>query len=204
VSTHVYLPKSQPPGIGWCGPTSLANALAIYGIPTTPEECAGACQAPGPDQGVTDDDLARGLKKFGFRANKKTATKKSEFQRIFKWVRKQTDTGKLVLCTINGNYATCHIVLIMRVVRGGVQVWDPHDNESKVISRRNLFQAWWNITDPKDREMETLTGVALIAMSPRSKLARRAVEVRTNLLNPPKGKLPTEKAPYIEEKHENP
>lgn len=193
MATHVYMPRSQPSGLGWCGPVCIANALAIYGIPTTQEECAGACQTPS-DEGSDKKDIHKGLKKFGFRANIKDVREKSKFSQTLRWVKNQTDNGKFVICSINGHYEAGHWILILGVSSRGIQVWDPHDEGSKLISRKNLFKAWWNVTSSKDPIPDPPSQVLLIAMSPRAKLARRAVEVRRNLINPPNGELPVDKA----------
>lgn len=190
-----YLPKDQVIGRGWCGPTCMANGMALYGLPATPEACAGAA---GVDhqEGMTPEDMKKGLKAFGFRLLEKDVRDSSpkSHRKTLEWVEKQTKAGKFVMCVINGNYEESHWILLLNVVRGGVHIWDPNDSYSKVVSRANLFRAWWNVTAPEDTDPEQDPNqIWLGALSPRSRLARRAVEIRRNLLNPPRGVLPTDK-----------
>lgn len=191
MATQVYLPKDMPAGVPWCGPFCIANAMVLYGIPTTPEECAGACKA-SDDKGSDQYELAKGLRKFGFRANLKDVRSQDKFNATYRWLRKQTDAGKFVVCGINGNYEGGHWVLILQVKGKRILVWDPEDVNPKTVTRKNLYRAWWNVTSP-EHPTDTPNQVLLVAMSPRGKIARRAVEVRRNLINPAKGKLPTDK-----------
>lgn len=192
--TQPYLPKSQPRHVGWCGPTALANALALYGIPSSPEECAGACQVTDITVGARAEDMIRGLKRFGFRALARDIRDSKESAKLLRWVQKQTSHGKLVICGINGNYNEGHWILILGVTPPGVHVWDPNEDASKIVTRKNLYAAWWCVTSPEDPDQSLPSQIWLAAMSPRTKLARRAVEIRANLLNPPPGELPTDKA----------
>lgn len=194
MATHVYLPRSQLNDTGWCGPTCLANAIAIYGIPTSIEEAAGACKTPDTETGANVRNISLGMKHYGFKANIKLVSKKSLVSDAFNWMASKLTAGQIVMVSVNGNYANGHWILVLNVTRAGVHVWDPNDESSKVISRKNLLAAWWNQNSPNDPEREQYhQGLELIAMSPRSKLAKRAVEIRTNLLAPPFGFLPTDK-----------
>jgi hypothetical protein len=148
----------------------------------------------GPEDGTTHKDFSKGLRKFGFRANVKVVRDQSKFKDVFRWLTKQTENGKLVIAEINGNYSRFHWILVLRILPGGrVHCWDPNDELSKVVSKSNFRKACWNANHPQDPSPDPPERFLLVAMSPRSKLARRVVEIRRNLLFPPPGELPTDK-----------
>jgi ABC-type bacteriocin/lantibiotic exporter with double-glycine peptidase domain len=194
VATKIYLPRSQIEDVGWCGQTCLANAIALYGIPTSLEECVGATRAADTEIGADKDELAAGLKHFGFKGIIKQVSKKSGMRDAWTWVREKLEAGQIVICSINGNYDNGHWILLLQVKKNEIHIWDPNRDFSEVITRKNLFKAWWNENAPDDPKGETyLEGIEVIAMSPRSRLAKRAVEIRRNLLYPRTGELPTDK-----------
>ena len=195
MSAKPYLPRSQLDNTSWCGQTCLANAIALYGLPTSIEECAGACREAG-DSGTDTTQLARGLKHYGFKANAKLVEDKKLGPSVWRWVKSKLAIGQIVLCAVNGNYRS-HCILLLRVVPGGVQVWDPNEELSKVVPLRNLFATWWNCNAPDDPEQQCKECYDVIAMSPRSKLAKRAVAIRRNLLYPGRGKLPLDRGSFL-------
>lgn len=189
------LPRSQKADTGWCGPQCLANAIALYGIPTTVEEAAGACRTPDTNSGASFSDLARGLKHYGFKGIIQRYAKKGDAKKALAWVQRKTEAGQIIVIGVNGNYENAHYILLLDLIRSGAHIFDPNEELSKIITRRNLLQAWWNTNAPGDPEAgRYLEGIELLAMSPRSRLAKRAVEIRRNLRSPPRGALETSKA----------
>lgn len=194
--THrVYLPRSQKKGYN-CGPTAVANAMAIYGIPTTPEEAHGACAAG--KQGTDEDEVGTMLRFYGFDpVIYREGDKRRSGAATLKWVKQRTDYGRLVIASINGHGDNGHWILILGVItdyRQGtfVHVWDPNDDRSKLVPTNNLFDAWWNV-ESDDEDGYEPAGVILVAMAPRKRLAKQAVRIRRNLQSPPFGQLPTKK-----------
>lgn len=176
-----------------CGPVCIANALALYGIPTSQEECQGACGSN--HEGTSEAQLAMGIRKMGFYPIvKEVRTKdRTKWNKLLKWIEAQTEMGRFVIAVINGNGTESHWILIMRVTKRGIHVFNPSVNYSYVVKKRNLFKAWWNVNLPEmDNDPVAIPeNVYVVSMSPRTGLTRRAAALRANLLNPPDGELPT-------------
>jgi ABC-type bacteriocin/lantibiotic exporter with double-glycine peptidase domain len=188
-----YLPRDQALNYT-CGPVCIANALALYGLPTSQEECQGACGV-GAD-GTTTAKLMMGVRKMGFYPIKKILLTKDrkQWNKLFKWMGVQTDLGRYVICSINGNGTEGHWILIIQVLPKGILVWDPSENFPELIQKKNLFKAWWNVNFPGIESETTGDGdVTIVSLSPRSKLTKRAVEIKYKLLHPPVAELPIEK-----------
>jgi ABC-type bacteriocin/lantibiotic exporter with double-glycine peptidase domain len=189
-----YLPREQTLSYT-CGPVCLANALALYGISTSQEECQGACGTGR--NGTSERDLSKGIRKMGFHPIEKVeiSDDRERWNKLYKWVEDQTNQGRFVICSINGHGAMGHFVLLMRVHGTKVLVWNPSVNYPYLIKKSNLFKAWWNVNKPELNisPEEYPSCVSLISLSPRSKLAKRAVQVRYNTMWPTLEQLPTEK-----------
>ena len=184
---RLYQPRDQVRKYT-CGPSCIANALALYGIPTSQEEAQGACET-GKD-GTNEDDLKKGLRKLGFYPMTRESVKRSDNQRILKWAKAQTDQGRFVICSINGEGSEGHWVLILNISRAGVMVWNPSYAYPEIVTKRNLFQAWWGV----DFGYPGLkSGIWAVALAPRTKILKRAAEIRKALTFPKKGKLPVDK-----------
>lgn len=195
-----YLPRDQTLRYT-CGPVCIANALAIYGIPTSQEECQGACGSN--HEGTSEAQLEMGIRKMGFYPVVKEVRSKdrAKWEKLLAWIKGQTEMGRFVCAVINGNGPESHWILIMRVTRRGIHVFNPSVNYSYVVKKRNLFKAWWNVNLPEfnNDPVAIPENTYVVSMSPRTGLTRRAVALRANMLNPPDGALPTAKV-----KNDNP
>ncbi len=185
---ETYIPRSQELN-STCGQTCLANAMALYGIPTSQAEAIGHCGENVKD-GADFWTISKAVRKYGFYPVIRMYHRKAHQKLAFEWVKSQTVNGKTVMAHINGFGTEDHAVLILEVRGTKVLVFDPSKEVPFLITKRNLFKAWWNYDVLKEGESPA---ILLLSWTPRTKTARKAVYLRQSLLSPKPAVLVTEK-----------
>jgi hypothetical protein len=170
-----------------CMLACIANAMNLYRIPTSQYEAFGKCN-PTSGGGVTNEEAARGLRRYGFRPLIKKWYSQDDHERAYKWLQRQTQNGKFVIIGINGfTDPGYHAILAICADKSKVTIWNPDDANPKSVLKSNLFKVWWNWRQP---EGETIRPhIDLIGMSPRTQITKRAVEIQCHLVNPHDGVL---------------
>lgn len=153
-----------------CGPTCVANALNILGYDIKVGKTNDLCRLK--KDGTSSEDLARAFDRYGFDSEEKIYRDK---EKAWNWIKRDTKNGLPVIISVDD---TSHWLLILRVGKNEVQIFDPGDRIPAKITKSRLIQRWKFFEDTNNAR-SCFHGLAIIPYKDKS---IKAVLLRERLL----------------------